>query len=47
MDQHCGKEKITFHMIKLHEWPISFNNFLKKEIFQVIMILNIKQCITL
>ena len=34
-------------MIKLHEWPISFNNLLKKEISQVIMILNSKQCITL
>ena len=29
-------------MIKLHEWPISFNNVLKKEISQVIMILNSK-----
>ena len=29
-------------MIKLHEWPISFNNLLKKEISQVIMILNSK-----
>ena len=32
-------------MIKLHEWPISFNNRLEKEISQVIMILNSKQCI--
>ena len=34
-------------MIKLPEWLISFNNLLKKEISQVIMILNSKQCITL
>ena len=34
-------------MIKLHEWPISFNNLLKKGISHVIMILNSKQCITL
>ena len=47
MDQPCGEEKITFHMLKLHEWPISFNNLLKKEISEVIMILNSNQCIIL
>ena len=34
-------------MIKLHEWPISFNNLLKKEISQVIMILNSKRGLNL
>ena len=34
-------------MIKLHEWSILFNDRFKKEISQVIMILNSKQCITL